>query len=101
MTELTTGYERTHAMLDKTREDVRRLHPLLQLLEPDQADITTEFAMRLITLLVEVEERLTEQTAAFMVQTAEMSGLRTQLDGLQSDLAFLMGSDVLGEHGSS
>ncbi|KQI67915.1 hypothetical protein AN189_12560 [Loktanella sp. 3ANDIMAR09] len=100
MTDLNTGHDRTHAMLDKTREDVRRLHPLLQLLDPDQADITTEFAVRLIGLLVEVEERLTEQTAAFMAQTAEMSGLRSQLDDLQADMAFLMGSGDPVEDGS-
>ncbi|SEN89680.1 hypothetical protein SAMN04488003_1583 [Loktanella fryxellensis] len=101
MTDLNSGHDRTHAMLDKTREDVRRLHPLLQLLDPDQADITTEFAMRLITLLVEVEERLAEQTAAFTAQTTEISALRSQLDGLQTDLDFLMGTSDPAEHGSS
>ena len=101
MTDLHTGHDRTHAMLDRTREDVRRLHPLLQLLDPDQGDITTEFATRLITLLIDVEARLAEQTATFTAQAAEMSGLRSQLDDLQSDLAFLMGSDAPGEHGSS
>lgn len=100
MTELHSDHDLTHLKLDKTREDVRRLHPLLYLLDPGQTDITLEFAERIIGLLVDVEERLAEQTEAFRTQSKEMAALRSQLDGLQSDIAFLMGTGDPEGHGS-
>jgi len=100
MTKLHSDHDLTHLKLDKTREDVRRLHPLLHLLDPEQTDITLEFAQRMIGLLVEVEERLAEQTEAFRTQTKEMAALRSQLGGLQSDVAFLMGTGDVEVHGS-
>lgn len=57
MNEMISDHDLTHLKLDKTREDVRRLHPLQQLLDPEQQDVTTEFAERLIGLLLDVENQ--------------------------------------------
>lgn len=91
MNEMISDHDLTHLKLDKTREDVRRLHPLLQLLDPEQQDVTTEFAERLIGLLIEVENRLAEQATAFRTLATAMEALERRIDALEEKLDFLLG----------
>lgn len=84
MTNLVSDHDLTHRKLDLTREDVRRLHPLLHLLDPEQNTATDEFAERLITALIGVEQQMQQQVNAF----AELSRAVTEL---QQDFGYLMG----------
>ncbi|MCK0166963.1 hypothetical protein MWU52_05305 [Jannaschia sp. S6380] len=81
----------THRKLDLTRQDVRTLHPLLQLLDPEQTDVTMEFAERLIGLLIRNEEAMEQQTKAFQELTLEMSQLRREMEQMKQSIAFLLG----------
>ncbi|SHI33296.1 hypothetical protein SAMN05444404_0010 [Ruegeria lacuscaerulensis ITI-1157] len=91
MNDLISDHDLTHLKLDKTREDVRRLHPLLQLLDPEQQDVTTEFAERLIGLLIDVENRLAEQATAFRTLATVMEALERRIRALEERLDFLLG----------
>lgn len=91
MNEMISDHDLTHLKLDKTREDVRRLHPLLQLLDPEQQDVTKEFAERLIGLLLEVENRLAEQATAFRASATVMEALERRIRALEERLDFLLG----------
>lgn len=91
MNEMISDHDLTHLKLDKTREDVRRLHPLLQLLDPEQQDVTTEFAERLIGLLIEVDNRLVEQATAFRTLATAMEALERRIHALEEKLDFLLG----------
>lgn len=91
MNEMISDHDLTHLKLDKTREDVRRLHPLLQLLDHEQQDVTTEFAERLIGLLLEVENRLAEQATAFRTLATAMEASERQIHALGEKLDFLLG----------
>ena len=82
----------THRKLDLTREDVRTLHPLMQLLDPEQTDVTMEFAERLIGLLIRNEEAMEQQAKAFRQMTLEMSQLRREMEQMEQSLAFLLGA---------
>lgn len=91
MNDLISDHDLTHLKLDKTREDVRRLHPLLQLLDPDQQDVKTEFAQRLIGLLLDVESQLAEQATAFRASATVMDALERRIRALEERLDFLLG----------
>ncbi len=91
MNEMISDHDLTHLKLDKTREDVRHLHPLLQLLDPEQQDVTTEFAQRLIGLLLDVESQLAEQATAFRTLATAMEALERRIDALEEKLDFLLG----------
>ena len=91
MNEMISDHDLTHLKLDKTREDVRRLHPLLQLLDHEQQDVTTEFAERLIGLLLEVENRLAEQATAFRTLATAMEASERRIHALGEKLDFLLG----------
>ena len=69
---------------DLLREDVRRLHPLLDLLDPQEGDETTLFAGRLLDLLTRIEASYSDQAAAFR-------SLTTRLDAIDARLALLLG----------
>lgn len=96
MTELRGDLELTNHKIDMAREAVQALHPLLQLLDPEQTDITMEFAERLIGLLIRNEEQLESQAKAFEQQAAEMHRLRAQMANLQASLNFLSGEPEPG-----
>ena len=91
MTEMSSDHNLTHKKLDMTREDVRKLLPLSHLLDPEQSDVTTEFAERLIGLLVDVEAGLEQQATAFGGLSKMIRQLTSRLDKMQSEIAFLMG----------
>lgn len=101
MTEFLTGHDLTQIKLDKTREDVRRLHPLLQMLDPEQDDLTTEFADRLIQLLLNLERQLSDQTALIRQQSAVLQRLEDQILAIEGDLAFMVGEPTPEAGGSN
>ena len=72
---------------------------ILQLLDPEQTDITMEFAERLIGLLIRNEEQLEIQAKAFEQQAADMQRLRAQMANLQASLNFLSGEPGHGLDG--
>lgn len=99
MTEMHDDHTITHRKLDLTREDVRTLHPLLQLLDPEQTDVTMEFAERLIGLLIRNEEAMEQQARAFRQMTSEMSQLRREMEQMKESIAFLLGEPERGTSG--
>lgn len=101
MTEFLTGHDLTQIKLDKTREDVRRLHPLLQLLDPAQDDLATEFADRLIQLLLNLEQQVSDQTALIRRQSAALQRLEDQILAIEGDLTFMLGEPIVEAGGSN
>lgn len=99
MIEMRGDLELTNHKIDMAREAVQALHPLLQLLDPEQTDITMEFAERLIGLLINNEEQLENQARAFELQAAEMRRLRAQMTKMQASLNFLAGDPSQGLNG--
>lgn len=99
MTQMLDDHTLTHRKLDLTREDVRTLHPLLLLLDPEQTDVTTEFAERLIGLLIRNEEAMEQQANAFRQQTVEMSQLRREMVQMKRSITFLLGDPEQGTIG--
>jgi len=91
MPEMISEHDLTHCKIDATQKDVRKLHPLLQLLDPEETDVTVEFAQRLIGLLIDVEERLSEQGQAFTRLADKMDRLSVELEDMRTDIAFLKG----------
>ncbi|APX11375.1 hypothetical protein [Tateyamaria omphalii] len=91
MPKMISEHDLTHRKIDTTREDVRKLHPLLQLLDSEETDVTVEFAERLIGLLIDVEERLSQQTDAFTRLADKMDRLSEKLEEMRTDIAFLKG----------
>lgn len=57
-------------------------------------------AMEALVPATQVMTSIAEQTEAFRTQTKELTALRSQLDALQSDMAFLMGTGEPEGHGS-
>lgn len=100
MTEMLNGHDLTHLKLDRTREDVRALHPILQLLDPAQEDLTSEFAEKLLGLLMGIQEQIREQTGVIEKQAKIISSLRQNLEHLQADMDFLVGEVPLEDGGS-
>lgn len=101
MTKFLTGHDLTQIKLDKTREDVQRLHPLLQLLDPAQDDLATEFADRLIELLLNLEQQVSDQTALIRQQSAALQRLEDQILAIEGDLAFMIGDPIPDGGGSN
>lgn len=69
---------------NRIREDIRRLHPLLELLELREGDETAHFAARLLDLLTRIEDSYAEQVRAFR-------SLEDRLGHLDNRLALLLG----------
>lgn len=69
---------------DRLREDVRRLHPLLDLLDPPEGDETTLFAGRLVELLERIE-------ASYQTHARAYHDLEARLASLDERLALLLG----------
>ncbi len=74
MTELNSNHEITHEKLDRTREDIQKLHPILTLLDSEAQDKDIDFADRLFNLLrslIEKAERQDRLIANMSVQLTE------------------------------
>ena len=70
--------------MDLLREDVRQLHPLLDLMEPREGDETAAFAGRLLDVLTTIEASYREQATAFRALSA-------RLEAIDARLALLLG----------
>ena len=76
---------------DRIREDVRALHPLLDLLDPPEGDPTLDLARSLLSLLMGMEATLAAQAQAFRSLEARLSAIETMLLSLDDRLALLLG----------
>ena len=70
--------------MDRLREDVHRLHPLLDLMEPREGDETAAIAGRLLDVLTTIDASYREQAAAFQ-------DLLNRLAAIDARLALLLG----------
>lgn len=91
MTTLLSDHDLTHRKINQTREDVRLLHPLLQLIDPEQDDLTQKFTEKLITFLMAVEKLLESQTTTLNRLTKMTAMLDQRMQGIEKDLKFLVG----------
>ena len=84
MTELKSDADVLKTKIDFTREDVRKLHPLLGLLEPQNPDQISGFAERLIQFMSEID-------TSYREQAAELSDLKKEIRKMNAMLAYLIG----------
>lgn len=92
MTEMQSDMETVKTKLDLVREDIRRLFPILSLLEPQDRDQISGFAERLIQFMGEID-------ASYRDQAAEFSAMKVQLRAINAKLEYLIGDDDLAENG--
>ena len=91
MSELLSGHGLSHIKIDKTREDVQRLHPLLQLLDPAQEAQTSEFAERLLNLLLELQKGQADNSRTQVRIGQTLDALNHRLARLEQSIEFLLG----------
>ncbi len=91
MTELHSGHSLTHLKIDQTREDVRQLHPLLQLLDPAQEEQTSDFAERLLNLLIELQMGQADNRRTQVRIGQTLDALNHRLARLEQSIEFLLG----------
>jgi predicted nucleotide-binding protein (sugar kinase/HSP70/actin superfamily) len=68
--------------IDHAREDIRKLYPLLELLEPQDRDQISGFAEKLMGLMVEIREGYTEQDRQFRAMRQSFEEVNRKLDFL-------------------
>ena len=79
MTDLIPDSDALMQNLHLAREDIRRLHPLLVLLEPQDRDEMAGFAERLIQFMSDIETAYLDQTREFLALRSEVSEMNRKL----------------------
>jgi len=70
------------AKIDEMRVDIRKLMPLLNLLEPANPDQMTSFAERLLAFMQQIEGTYHDQTKAFHALRSEVRDINVKLNFL-------------------
>lgn len=68
--------------IDHAREDIKKLHPLLDLLAPQDRDQINGFAEKLMGLMVEIKEGYAEQDRQFRAMRQSFEDVSRKLDFL-------------------
>ncbi|QIK41513.1 hypothetical protein [Pontivivens nitratireducens] len=82
-TALKSDAEVLTSKIDEMRVDIRKLMPLLNLLEPTNPDQMTSFAERLLAFMQQIDEGYQNQAEAF-------HALRTEVRDINAKLNFLI-----------
>ena len=90
MTTLKPDAEVLTSKIDEMREDVRRLLPILSLLEPPEHDNTTSFAERILAFMHNIEANYSAQTAEFTALRRELGETTEQMKRQGQQLEFLI-----------
>jgi len=72
--------------IDYAREDIKKLLPLLTLLEPADQDQITSFAEKLMGLMIEIKECYVEQDRQFRAMRQSFEALSKKMDFLLEDV---------------
>ena len=81
-TALKSDAEVLTSKIDEMRVDIRKLMPLLNLLEPANPDQMTSFAERLLAFMQQIEMTYHEQTEAFHALRREVRDINVKLNFL-------------------
>ena len=72
--------------IDLARDDIKKMHPLLSLLEPQDREQIAGFAEKMIAMMIEVKQGYLEQDREFRMMRQSFEEVNRKLDFLLAEI---------------